>query len=265
MLLVQRGLASSRTLAQALVMEGRVSIEGRRVDKPGVRVEVSADLTVAGAARPFVSRGGLKLAAALDAFGIGAAGLTALDVGAGTGGFTDCLLKRGAARVYAVDVGHGQIDHSLRQDPRVTVIEKLNARFLEPRDLPGPADLAVMDVSFISATLILPRLPPLLRGGDVVVLVKPQFEVGRGDVGKGGIVRTPSLWREVLLGVSRGARESGMTPRGVIPSPITGAEGNREFLLHLTLREAPHPGPEPDLADLVEEAVAVAAAEEGGG
>jgi 23S rRNA (cytidine1920-2'-O)/16S rRNA (cytidine1409-2'-O)-methyltransferase len=250
-LLVQRGLAPSRAMAQALVMEGRVTVEGRRVDKPGARVDDAAGLAVSGSPRPFVSRGGVKLDAALDAFGIDVGGLTALDVGAGTGGFTDCLLKRGAAHVYSVDVGHGQIDHSLRLDPRVTVIEKLNARFLDPGELPGPADLVVMDVSFISATMILPRIPPVLRGRDAVVLVKPQFEVGREDVGKGGIVRSPDLWLRALTGVADAARACGLPPRAVLPSPIAGAEGNREFLLHLVQREAgssPPPAPDFDAA-----------------
>jgi len=233
LLLVRKGLAPSRAIAQALVMEGRVTLEGRRVDKPGARVEAGAELAVSSHPRPFVSRGGLKLEAALEAFRIDVSGLTVLDIGASTGGFTDCLLKRGAAKVFAVDVGHGQIDHALRTDPRVVVIERLNARFLTPESLPGPADMAVMDVSFISATLILPRIPPLLRGSDIIVLVKPQFEVGRGGVGRGGIVREPALWREAILTVVRGAGESGLLPEGIVPSPITGAEGNREFLLRL--------------------------------
>lgn len=214
-------------------MEGRVSVGGVRADKPGARFPIDADLRVSGPPRPYASRGGVKLAAALDRFGIDPAGLTVLDVGAGTGGFTDCLLKRGAARVVAIDVGHGQIDHSLRTDPRVTVIERLNARALEPSDLPGPADLVVVDVSFISATLILPRLPAVMRGRDVIVLVKPQFEVGRGEVGRGGIVREPAAWRAAIAAVVRGAAAAGLGPAGLIASPISGAEGNREFLLHL--------------------------------
>ncbi|MBI3448297.1 MAG: TlyA family RNA methyltransferase [Acidobacteria bacterium] len=240
MLLVERGLAPSRTLAQALVMEGRVRAAGRRVDKPGTRVDVDSDVAVAGDPRRFASRGGLKLEAALDAFALDVTGLVALDVGASTGGFTDCLLQRGAARVYAVDVGHGQLDHALRTDPRVTVVEKVNARFLEAAHLPGAVDLVVMDVSFISATMILPALPPLMRGDDAVVLVKPQFEVGRAGVGKGGIVKSPEHWRAAILGVAEGARAAGFSARHVIVSPITGAEGNREFLLHLTVarREA---------------------------
>jgi 23S rRNA (cytidine1920-2'-O)/16S rRNA (cytidine1409-2'-O)-methyltransferase len=234
-LLVKKGLASSRTLAQALVMEGRVQVEGRRVDKAGALVDVGADLHVEGPARPYSSRGGLKLEAALEAFGIDAAGLTVLDIGAGTGGFTDCLLKREAARVFAVDVGRGQIDHRLRLDPRVTVIEKLNARFMEPSDLPGKADLAVMDVSFISATLIFPRIPPVLIGRQVVVLVKPQFEVGRSEVGKGGIVRNREGWRRAILSVVEGARALGWRVAGLTPSPVPGSSGNREFFLLLEL------------------------------
>ncbi len=261
LLLVQRGLAASRTLAQALVMEGRVSVEGRRVDKPGLRVDIAAALGVSGSPRPYVSRGGRKLAAALDAFGLDVAGLTAVDIGAGSGGFTDCLLKHGAARVYAVDVGHGQIDHGLRLDPRVTVREKLNARFISPSDLPGPADMAVVDVSFISATMILPRVPPLLRGADIVVLVKPQFEVGRGEVGRGGIVRDPEGWRTALWSVIDGGRAAGLQPSALIPSPIAGVEGNREFLLHLRTGQSSAPGPSgpaTDVHSLVEAGVAAA-------
>ncbi|HZE89182.1 MAG TPA: TlyA family RNA methyltransferase [Verrucomicrobiae bacterium] len=256
MLLVERGLAPSRTLAQALVMEGRVRAAGRRVDKPGTRVDVDSDVTVAGDPRRFASRGGLKLEAALDAFALDVAGLVALDVGASTGGFTDCLLKRGAARVYAVDVGHGQIDQALRADPRVKVLEKINARFLEAGHLPGPVDLVVMDVSFISATMILPALPPLMRGVDAVVLVKPQFEVGRAGVSKGGIVRSPEGWRAAIAGVAEGARAAGFRARNVIASPITGAEGNREFLLHLALaRDGAIPSPEA-IAPAIDAAVA---------
>jgi 23S rRNA (cytidine1920-2'-O)/16S rRNA (cytidine1409-2'-O)-methyltransferase len=238
-LLVRQGFAPSRSMAQALLMEGRVKVEGRRVEKPGALVKAEAAIEVAAPERSFVSRGGHKLAAALEAFPVSVEGRTALDVGAGTGGFTDCLLQRGAAAVFAVDVGHGQIDQSLRVDPRVRVIERLNARFISPSDLPGPADLGVMDVSFISATMILPRIPPLLRGDDVVVLVKPQFEVGRGEVGKGGIVRDPESWRRALRLVIEGAAGAGLRPSGLIVSPIAGMEGNREFLLHLKiLRDA---------------------------
>jgi 23S rRNA (cytidine1920-2'-O)/16S rRNA (cytidine1409-2'-O)-methyltransferase len=231
--MVQAGLAPTRVRAQALLMEGRVSVEGRRVDKPGTLVAEEARIEVAGPARPFASRAGAKLAAALEAFGLDVSGATALDVGAGTGGFTDCLLKRGAARVFAVDVGRGQIDQALREDPRVTLLEGVNARYLSPGDLPEPVDLAVMDVSFISAALILPRLIPLLRGADVLVLVKPQFEVGRALVGRGGIVREPSSWRKAIESVIEGAAACGLSPAGLIASPIRGASGNVEFLLHL--------------------------------
>jgi 23S rRNA (cytidine1920-2'-O)/16S rRNA (cytidine1409-2'-O)-methyltransferase len=241
LMLVQRGLAESRTLARALLMEGRVTVDGRRVEKAGALVEPSASLEVSGPARPFASRGGLKMEAALVAFAIDPAGLTVLDIGSGTGGFTDSILKRGARRVFAVDVGKGQLDHALRTDPRVTAIEGLNARFLEPGDLPGPADLVVMDVSFISARLILPRIPPVMAGRDVILLVKPQFEVGRALVGKGGIVREPASWSLAIASVIEGAAECGFAAVDLIPSPITGAAGNHEFLLRLSL--APGGGP----------------------
>lgn len=256
-LLVARGLADTRSLAQALIMEGRVSVDGVRREKAGTMIPGEAVVEVAGPPRPYASRGGHKLAAALDAFGIDVEGLIVLDVGAGTGGFTDCLLQRGAARVLAVDVGHGQIDQKLRDDPRVAVLEKLNARMLQAGDLDGPADLAVMDVSFISATLILPRLPDVLRGRDVIVLVKPQFEVGRGEVGKGGVVRDPEGFRAALRSVIEGAAGAGFHARGIVPSPIRGAAGNQEFLLHL--RREPREGGISD-EEMIDRAVAAAAA-----
>lgn len=257
-MMVRLGLAGTRSLAQALVMEGRVSVEGRRVDKAGFLVAEDARIELAGPARPFVSRGGMKLQAALESFPLEVGGATALDVGAGTGGFTDCLLKKGAQSVIAVDVGHGQIDHGLRLDPRVTVIEGLNARFLTPGDLPGPVDLAVMDVSFISATMILPNLPAVLRGRDVVVLVKPQFEVGRELVGKGGIVRDPASWRSALQGVIDGAGRCGFGVAGIVPSPVRGAAGNQEFLLHLLLRRPGNDSPCISIRSLVNAALAAA-------
>jgi 23S rRNA (cytidine1920-2'-O)/16S rRNA (cytidine1409-2'-O)-methyltransferase len=181
---------------------------------------------------PYVGRGGLKIEAALDGFGIAVQGRTCLDVGASTGGFTDCLLQRGAARVFAVDVGAGQLDWKLRSDPRVVVREGLNARYLRSEDLGEPVDLAVCDVSFISVTLILPALVPLLKeGGEMVILVKPQFEVGRGQVGKGGIVRDPQLHAEASARVDRAVRQLGFRT-SLMESPILGAEGNREFLLY---------------------------------
>ncbi len=183
---------------------------------------------------PYVGRGGVKLAHALDAFHIAVEGREALDIGASTGGFTDVLLQRGAARVVALDVGHGQLDWRIRNDPRVVVIEGRNARFLSPEDLPGPVDLVVIDVSFISLAQILPRVPAVVRGGaDVVALVKPQFEAGRDEVGKGGIVRDPDVHARAVERVREAAAGVGLERVAMTPSPITGAEGNREFLLHL--------------------------------
>jgi 23S rRNA (cytidine1920-2'-O)/16S rRNA (cytidine1409-2'-O)-methyltransferase len=194
-----------------------------------------------------VGRGGEKLAAALDAFGVSPAARTCLDVGASTGGFTDCLLQRGAARVVAVDVGHGQLDPKLRGDPRVVVLERTNARRLVPKDLPGPTDLVTVDAAFISAGLLVPVALSLLRlGGALVVLVKPQFEVGRGEVGKGGVVRDPTKHRQAVAGVARAAMEAGAALRGLCPSPLLGPKGNREFFLHLTAG-----GPSRELAEVL--------------
>ncbi len=230
-LLVERGLAATREKAQALVMAGEVLVDGRKADKPGQPVPTESRIEVL-AQPPFVSRGGVKLNAALDRFGIDPAGRVCLDVGASTGGFTDCLLQRGAARVHAVDVGTGQLDWKIRTDPRVVVHEKLNARYLQPADIGEPVDLAVADVSFISVTLILPAIAPLLQsGGEMVILVKPQFEVGKGQVGKGGIVREPELQQAACRRVDEAARQLGFETE-IIESPILGAEGNREFLLY---------------------------------
>ena len=230
-LLVERGLAGSREKARAIILAGQVLVNGQRIDKAGRAVAPDARLEVA-ERPPYVSRGGLKLAAALDHFGIRVDGRVCLDVGASTGGFTDCLLQRGAARVYAVDVGSGQLDWKLRNDPRVIVREGLNARYLTASDIGEPVGLAVCDVSFISATLILPAIALLVRPqGEMVILVKPQFEVGRGQVGKGGIVRDPELHRASCDKVAGAARALGFAA-AVIESPIPGAEGNKEFLLH---------------------------------
>ena len=229
--LVARGLVPSRQRAQAMVRAGLVRVGGALADRPDQLVDpdVSIDLDHV---KTYVSRGGDKLAAALDAFGIDPAGRVCLDVGASTGGFTDLLLQRGAARVIAVDVGYGQLDFRLRQDPRVTVLERVNIRHLDR--LPVPADLAVIDVSFISLRLVLPRVRDLLSPPcDVVALVKPQFEVGKGAVGKGGVVRDPDHHRQVLIDIRKFAEGSGYEVTGEIPSPIVGAKGNREFLLHL--------------------------------
>jgi 23S rRNA (cytidine1920-2'-O)/16S rRNA (cytidine1409-2'-O)-methyltransferase len=229
--LVAQGLVPSRQRAQAMVRAGLVRVGGALADRPDQMVDpdVSIDLD---RVKTYVSRGGDKLAAALDAFGLDPAGRVCLDVGASTGGFTDLLLQRGATRVIAVDVGYGQLAWSLRQDPRVTVLERVNIRHLDR--LPVPADLAVIDVSFISLRLVLPRVRELLSPpGDVVALVKPQFEVGKGSVGKGGVVRDPDQHRQVLIGLRKFADDSGYEVAGEISSPILGAKGNREFLLLL--------------------------------
>ena len=230
-ILVERGLADSREKARALILAGQVTVEGQKSDKPGHGIADDARVEVL-ERMPYVSRGGLKLAAALDHFSIGAGGRIALDVGASTGGFTDCLLQRGAARVWAVDVGHGQLDWRLRNDPRVVVREGVNARYLNARDFPEKFDLATCDVSFISATLILPAVVPLLApGGEMMVLVKPQFEASRAQVGRGGIVRDPEVHRAACDRV-RAAVEALGFRADIIESPILGAEGNREFLLY---------------------------------
>jgi len=239
-LLAQRGLAPSRERAQALILAGRVRVEGTRVDKAGTRVASSAAVDVLSDPNPFVSRGGIKLAAALKSFAVNPSGWTVLDVGASTGGFTDCLLKAGATTVVALDVGHGQLDWSLRQDPRVLVVERCNARELTPQrleqeatDWNGHLDLAVVDVSFISLDLILPALAsfPVLQR--IISLVKPQFEAGRRQVGRGGIVRDPAIHAQVLRTFARQAATHGWQPIRMIPSPVTGAQGNREFLVDL--------------------------------
>jgi 23S rRNA (cytidine1920-2'-O)/16S rRNA (cytidine1409-2'-O)-methyltransferase len=232
-LLVERGLAPTREKARALILAGCVTVNGQRVDKAGHMAPADCRLEV-GAGLPYVSRAGVKLAAALDHFGIEVEGKVCLDVGASTGGFTDCLLQRGARRVYAIDVGVGQLDWKLRNDPRVVVREGVNARYLGPEHVPEPVDLATCDVSFISVTLILPAVAPLIReGGGLVALVKPQFEVGRGEVGKGGIVRDPELHRAACAKVVAAAERLGFCG-AIMESPITGAEGNKEFLYYAT-------------------------------
>ncbi len=232
-ILVERGLAPSREKAQAMLLAGTVRVSGQRVDKPGQSVQEDAPIEVAEPLR-FVSRGGFKLEAALKHWSIAARGKVCLDIGASTGGFTDCLLQSGAAKVYAFDVGSGQLDWKLRNDPRVVVREGINARYLEPADVGEPVDLAVCDVSFISVTLIVPRIPPLLRpGGSMVILVKPQFESSREEVGKGGIVRDPAVHQAACERVAKAAEALGFSV-SLIESPILGAEGNREFLLYAT-------------------------------
>jgi 23S rRNA (cytidine1920-2'-O)/16S rRNA (cytidine1409-2'-O)-methyltransferase len=233
LLLVDRGLIPSREKAQARVMAGEVLVDGQKVEKPGHAVPEDCEIRLMGEPPPYVSRGGIKLQAALEQFEIEVRGRVCLDIGASTGGFTDCLLQRGARRVYAVDAGANQLDWKLRQDERVVVHEKVNARYLDREVVPEPVSFACCDVSFISATLILPALPPLLDvAADLVVLVKPQFEVGKGEVGKGGIVKDPALHGKSIDRVRVAAGDIGFTIKGVIESPIQGAEGNREFLLH---------------------------------
>ena len=227
-LLVQRGLVDSRELAKRLILAGKVLVNGQLGGKPGQQVPADVDLVVK-EPPPYVGRGGLKLEAALDAFPVEVTGVVAADVGACTGGFTDCLLQRGASRVYAIDVGYGQLDWGLRQDPRVVVMERTNARYLEALD--ELVDLVVADVSFISLKLILPAALLWLRpGGQMITLIKPQFEAGRRQVGKGGVVRDPAVHREVLEGVLGWAAAAGLGPQGLIRSPITGPAGNVEFL-----------------------------------
>jgi 23S rRNA (cytidine1920-2'-O)/16S rRNA (cytidine1409-2'-O)-methyltransferase len=235
--LVERGLAASRERARALILAGQVRVDGQPVTKAGTAVAASAVLTVDTPDHPYVGRGGIKLAHALEQFDIAVETRTALDIGASTGGFTDVLLQRGASRVVALDVGHGQIDWKLRTDPRVIVLERINAKTLSPDRLPEAArqfDVVTVDVSFISLRQILPVLPPLLApGADVVLLVKPQFEAGRHDVGPGGIVRDRGVQARVVAEITGAAAALGFTRAGVVESPITGMEGNREFLLHL--------------------------------
>lgn len=229
-LLAARGLFDTREKARRAIMAGEVRVGELLVDKPGTRVADDADITVKTASR-YVGRGGLKLEAALRHFAIDPAGMVCLDIGASTGGFTDCLLQHGAAKVHAIDVGHGQLDWRIRSDPRVIVREKLNARHLTRADVPDPVGLCVIDVSFISLTLILPPAFELLTPEGVIVsLIKPQFELGRADVGRGGIVREPELHARAVRKIEDFVRSLSKKWRGVIESPVPGMEGNKEFL-----------------------------------
>ena len=239
-LLVARGLAENRTRAQALVMAGSVFAGERRIDKPGDLVPDDLAVEVRGKALPWVSRGGLKLVAGLDAFAIDPAGMVAIDVGASTGGFTDVLLSRGARRVYAVDVGYGQLAESLRHDRRVVVLERTNARSLAAAQVPEPVDLVVCDASFISLKLVLPAALALTApDAALVALIKPQFEAGRDAVGKGGVVRDPAVHARVCEGIRDWiAGLPGWTVTGIVESPITGPAGNREFLIGARKRPA---------------------------
>ena len=235
-LLVERGLAGSRERAQALILAGRVLVEEQKVEKAGASIDPGANIRLLGEDLKYVSRGGLKLERALEHWNVNVRGLVCLDVGASTGGFTDCLLQHGAAHVIAVDTGYGQMDARLRKDSRVRLLEKTNARYLRKEDVGAPIDFIAMDVSFISATLVLPAvieaaLHDARSGKQIVVLVKPQFEAGRENVGKGGIVRDPEVQAAAVEKVRDKLVELGCTHTDVVESPITGAEGNREFLL----------------------------------
>jgi 23S rRNA (cytidine1920-2'-O)/16S rRNA (cytidine1409-2'-O)-methyltransferase len=238
-LLLERGVTTSRERAQALILAGKVLVNGQKVEKAGAGVETSADIRLLGEDLKYVSRGGLKLEEALKHWQIEVAGKVGLDVGTSTGGFTDCLLQHGAARVIAVDTGHGQIEFRLRQDARVRLLEKTNARYLTPEQIGETVDLIVMDVSFISATLVLPAVIASAfpqraerRGRQIVVLVKPQFEAGREQVGKGGIVRDPRVQQAAVEKVRQALLSLGCAQTDAIDSPILGGEGNREFLLY---------------------------------
>lgn len=229
--LVERGLTDTRSKAQALIMARRVLVNDAHVDKPGAQVAADDILRIEELEHPWVGRGGMKLAHALKVFGLDISGKTCADIGASTGGFTDVLLKGGAKKVYAIDVGYGQLDASLRNDPRVVNREKVNARYLEASDFDEPIEFVSIDVSFISLKLILPVVATFLRG-ELVALIKPQFEVGKGDVGKGGIVRDEEKRQGAVDSVVAFARETGFDVRGVIESPVKGAEGNVEYLMY---------------------------------
>lgn len=233
-MLVTRGLVSSRERARALILARKVEVAGQIIDKAGAPVALDQEIRLLEEDHPYVSRGALKLVKALDHFGIEVAGLAALDVGASTGGFTDVLLRRGARRVFAIDVGYGQLAWSLRQDPRVILLERENIRYLESTRITEAVDLAVIDTSFISLTLVLPKVRDLL-GIDktVLALIKPQFEVGKGEVGKGGVVREPEKRQEAIQKIVHFAGANGFGVGGVVESPITGPAGNVEYLIHL--------------------------------
>ena len=253
-LLTEQGYADTRSKAQAIIMAGQVYVNGQKADKPGVSYEVTVQLEVRGQSCPYVSRGGLKLEKALRDFGVKPEGFVCSDSGASTGGFTDCLLQQGAKKVFAIDVGYGQLDWKIRSDVRVVVMERTNIRYVTPEDLGEPLDLSVVDVSFISLKIVLPAIKNLLKPGQgqVLCLIKPQFEAGKEKVGKKGVVREPETHREVLDNFVALAKELEFTILGLTFSPVKGPEGNIEFLGHLTLADVP--GIEPDTADVVAQA-----------
>ena len=233
-LMVEKGIAVSRQRAQAMIMAGNVLVNSQLVEKSGYLVSESSDITLKGEALPYVSRGGLKLEKALESFEVSVQNRVCLDVGASTGGFTDCLLQHGAARVYAVDVGYGQLAWQLRQDSRVTPIERMNIRSMPRNMLPEPVDLVTIDVSFISLKIVVPAVMKFMRqSAPIIALIKPQFEVGKGRVGKGGVVRDPLQHESVVNELNRFFKDSGWTSLPVVPSPILGPSGNREFLIHM--------------------------------
>ena len=252
-LLVEQGYADSRAKAQAIIMSGQVYVAGQKADKPGISYDETVELEVRGATCPYVSRGGLKLEKALRDFGVNPTGYVCSDSGASTGGFTDCLLQQGASKVFAIDVGYGQLDWKIRSDPRVVVMERTNVRYVTPEQLGEPLDLSVVDVSFISLRIVLPVIKTFLKPtGQVLCLIKPQFEAGREKVGKKGVVRDPETHKEVLDDFVALASELNFTILGLTFSPVKGPEGNIEFLAHLTLDDKE--GVQPDTYTLVEEA-----------
>ena len=237
-LLVDRGLAENRTKAQAVIMSGLVYVDGKKADKPGTSFEETVEIEVRSGGCPYVSRGGLKLEKALHDFGVDPTGYVCSDSGASTGGFTDCLLQQGASKVFAIDVGYGQLDWKIRSDPRVVVMERTNVRYVTPQDLGEPLDLSVIDVSFISLRIVLPVIKTFLKPtGQVLCLIKPQFEAGKEKVGKKGVVRDPAVHLEVLENFFNHAKESGFTVLDLTFSPIRGPEGNIEYLGYLRKAE----------------------------
>ena len=252
-LLTERMFAESRAKAQAIIMSGNVYVDGQKADKPGTSFEETVQIEVRGAVCPYVSRGGLKLEKALRDFGVKPVDFVCSDSGASTGGFTDCLLQQGARKVFAIDVGYGQLDWKIRSDPRVVVMERTNIRYVTPEQLGEPLDLSVIDVSFISLKIVLPTIKTLLKPtGQVLCLIKPQFEAGKEKVGKKGVVRDPATHQEVLDGFVQLAQEQGFKILGLTFSPVKGPEGNIEFLGHLSLAEVE--GIQPDTQAVVAQA-----------
>ena len=253
-LLTEQGYADTRSKAQAIIMAGQVYVDGQKADKPGISYEETVQIEVRGETCPYVSRGGLKLEKALRDFGVQPEGYVCSDSGASTGGFTDCLLQQGASKVFAIDVGYGQLDWKIRSDPRVVVMERTNIRYVTPEQLGEPLDLSVIDVSFIGLEIVLPTIKTLLKPGQgqVLCLIKPQFEAGKENVGKKGVVRDPAIHKMVLDQFVALATGLGFTILGLTFSPVKGPEGNIEFLAHLTLADVP--GIQPDTAAVVAQA-----------